>query len=41
MRNFGPIVAQSFGSLFRMHVFLKKHKFKKHDAQKAEILRNI
>ena len=39
MRNFGPIVAQNFGNLFRMHVFFKKHKFKKHEAQKAKILK--
>ena len=24
-----------------MHIFFKKHKFKKHEAQNAEILRNI
>ena len=26
---------------FHIHVFFKKHKFKKHEAQNAEILRNI
>ena len=42
MINFGPTVAQNFGSLFRMHIFFfKKHKSKKHEAQKAETLRNI
>ena len=28
-------------TIYAIHVFFKKHKFKKHEAQNAEILRNI
>ena len=36
-----PPAALFEGKSFTVHVFFKKHKFKNHEAQNAEILRNI